>query len=125
MTQIRPSNIVGAGNGLFATRDFEKGEEIVRINKPILFSTDAQLEKYEEKQNNLPDCCIWIFNSKKWIGSKTKVSKEHWYYINHSTIDANVKPQLNESTMIWIAKQPIKKGDEIFFNYNPGCKVKF
>lgn len=136
-TQIQPSKIVGGGQGLFASRDFQKGEEIVRITDPIWFSTDVELLQYEKDQKNAPDCCIWIHALKQWIGSKKNVRKQHWYHINHSTMNANAKPCLLEQekkqktkkhskpTLVWICKNAIKKGEEIYFNYNPGCNVKF
>ncbi len=127
MTQILPSKIIGAGKGLFATCDIQPGEEVVRINKPVTFTTELQLSKYTKKQDNTRDCYIWVPSMKQYIGSKRNVNNENWYFMNHATVEANVKPQWdsNLNTIVWIAKKTIKKGDEIYFNYNPGCNVKF
>lgn len=99
------------GKGVFAARDFRKGEIVMKWNHPTILSR-KELEKISEKE-------------KKFISKygKTKFILFHApdRFVNHSFF-ANTKVK-NKSN---IATRTIRKGDEITTDYTrEGVKIDF
>lgn len=118
--EIRPSFI--SGRGLFATRDFKKGEVIDSIQHPVECSNAERLGFPSDSVIYLdPSYCI--FDS-AW---KTIQSPPFWYFQNHATTGANsilvrISTLLGPS-VAWKAKKKICCGSEITFNYQPGKRL--
>lgn len=51
-TEIKESRISGAGRGLFATKDFEPGDSVVTVDRPLV--AEPEIER-------LRDTCAWCF----------------------------------------------------------------
>jgi len=134
---VGASTVPGAGQGLFANMDFLPGDTVVWIGSPTLVDRDF---KKAAKAKGFPRDSFFHIEKRSGAlkqhsgrlfvmdGDFKEVDKPPlWYLINHGGQTANLKfdddPERNEFK--WVAKQPIAKDDELFFNYNPGEKTTF
>ena len=126
---VKKSNIEGAGFGLFAARDFNKGDIIGKYMGEVLDqkSDPSVLSKYA------------ICSSKIAVDSKGGLNSGYpWYWGIHFVNDLNFvtrgivndsmkeKKQSNSiinDDFIMIAIKRIKQGQEIFLDYNFGTTI--
>ena len=98
-----------AGLGLFANRNYTKGEEIIQYKGEIITSDEGNRRggKYLFELND-----TWMIDGKE----RTNTAR----YINHSC-RPNAYAELSEDeTEVRIyAKKKIKAGEEITYNYGP------
>ena len=99
---IKRSKIGQFDKGVFANRDFEKGEVVVRYNlKPL---TEAEYQNLPESEKE--------FTHKHW--GVTYLYPSPARYVNHSS-DPNTTQNLKDNYDV--AMRDIKKGEEITYDY--------
>lgn len=136
-TEVKPSVVPGAGNGLFAKYNFKKGTTVAEIKSPVLISRADALKAVEE---GFPDDAFFHLDkmkgllksqrNKSFLADKSFRDPEYppkWYYLNHGASSANSVFGYDEATKkaTWVAKVNIPEGSELFFNYNPGERTTF
>lgn len=94
------------GKGVFASRDFNKDEFILRIDGEIV-ETDNPSSFPKEIQNH------WFPFDRKGKTHKYFLPASPWKYLNHS---CNPNAGIKNNREI-VAIRPIKKGEEITFDY--------
>jgi SET domain-containing protein len=95
---IKKSKIIG--KGVFAARDFKKGEMVLKLEPKEI--TKKEAEKVSSREAHY----LWHF------GKKYFLMQPPGRYVNHSC-DANTTVRKNCD----VAKRDIKKGEEITSNY--------
>jgi SET domain-containing protein len=128
------SSLPNAGRGLFTKRNILKHELVIWIKNPVEIG-EADLDSLEYDDSAILVTVIRKINNRNrkfyaWITDKKNVKTQDWYYQNHSSHLANTTMKLisiseKTQTVGWFAKRDIAAGEELFFNYNPGCNVKF
>jgi len=109
--KIKDSNI--EGKGVFANRDFKKGEIVVKYNlKPLTKEEFQNLSEKEKHYTDFHDGRYWLFQIPE-------------RYVNHSC-NPNTNPdQINRQD---VAIRNIKKEEEITIDYRkdnvPGLNMK-
>ncbi len=106
MTNIEIKETTNIGKGIFASRDFKKDELILHIEGEIIETEDISSVPSEIQEHWFP------FDIK---GKKKRyvLPELPWKYLNHScNPNAGIKNNRNI-----VALRPIKKGEEIVFDY--------
>lgn len=103
--EIRPSPI--GGLGLFATRDFEPGERIRRINIVREVTPDAPLR---EELGERVEHCSYPDGRIVLVGTPDR-------HVNHCC-DPNAYKLYECGEVYAVARSPIRAGKEITFDYN-------
>lgn len=103
------------GKGVFANRDFKKGEVVIKYNlKPL---TKEEFENLSEKEKHYTD----FHDGKYWLFQIPE------RYVNHSC-NPNTNQILNKDIKCDVAIKDIKKGEEITSDYSkediPGLNMK-
>lgn len=101
------------GKGVFANRNFKKGERVIKYKlKPLTKKEFNELSESEKHFTSFQEGSYWLFPSPE-------------RYVNHSC-EPNVNPNFKERGDFAI--KDIKKGDEIVTDYTkddvPGLKMK-
>ena len=94
------------GKGVFALKDFKKDELILHINGKVI-ETDDPSSFPKEIQDH------WFPFDKNGGKRKYVLPEAPWKYLNHS---CNPNAAIKNNKDI-VAIRPIKKGDEIVFDY--------
>ncbi|OHA18425.1 MAG: hypothetical protein A2664_00580 [Candidatus Taylorbacteria bacterium RIFCSPHIGHO2_01_FULL_46_22b] len=102
--EVRKSNI--QGKGVFALRDFKKGEEVFRYKRGKFIKKENISSLSEDERNSLDFVDADIYELMEPLGS----------FVNHSC-DPNTVEQLGEKEIVSFAFKPIKAGDEITVDY--------
>jgi len=119
---VRPSEIPGAGRGLFADRRWPRGATIIAMVQPdVRTDNDVPVE----------DCGLWISPTK--FLHDASPAEPTWYLMNHSALRPNVRPELYSLksnrrvtahrpgmavAIRFVALRPIDPGEELLYNYN-------
>ncbi len=106
MSNIEIREATNKDKGVFALKDFKKDESILHIEGEIV-----ETENPESLPKDFQDHCFPFDerNGKK----RYVVPKSPWKYLNHSCDpNAGIKNNLDI-----VAMRPIKKGEEIVFDY--------
>jgi hypothetical protein len=136
-TEVKRSNIEGAGDGLFAKFNMRKGTTVVAMQSPGLVNQkerDAAIAKgfrddvffhLERTHGPLKRKHKQCFLYDKSF--KDPEEPPQWYYLNHGASSANLILNYDEkkNKVTWDAKFDIPQGSELYFNYNPGEKTSF
>ena len=119
----RASNISGAGKGLFATKHFDRNEEVVGMDGDVIRDvSDKELAVLPD------DSYIYLQAQCRMVsdyGMNGRNCDEQgvplWYFMNHSRDSKNVECRWleEENRVAWFALRNIKTGREILFNYSP------
>lgn len=101
------------GKGVFANRDFKKGEVVMKYNlKKLTREEFEELPESEKQFTSQEGDIIWLFHSPE-------------RYVNHSC-ESNTNPSLKDKCDVAI--RDIKKGEEILNDYSkdniPGLNMK-
>ena len=98
------------GKGVFANRDFKKGEVVIKYNlKPLTKKEFENLSEKEKHYTDFQDGRYWLFQIPE-------------RFVNHSC-----NPNTNTKNKCDVAIKDIKKGEEITTNYlkeAPGLNMK-
>lgn len=89
------------GNGLFALRDFKKGESLYSLKK-------GRMVKYDEIQNLSEREKMHLDR----VGDEYEIIEPPGCFINHSC-----EPNVEEKNRIGYASRDIKEGEEITIDY--------
>lgn len=101
--EVRESKI--EGKGVFALKDFKKGELILDIDDTQVITDPGTLSQYQKDYE-----CDWLENG------KIILMKEPEKHINHSC-DPNTYVKTIDGIRKVIAMHNIKKGEEINYDY--------
>ncbi|XP_069475773.1 N-lysine methyltransferase KMT5A isoform X2 [Ambystoma mexicanum] len=114
--------IDGKGRGVFATRDFNRGEFVVEYHGDLIEVTDAKKREALYAQDSSTGCYMYYFQyrSKTYCVDATRESNRLGRLINHSKAgnchtklhDINTVPHL-----ILIASRDIQAGEELLYDY--------
>lgn len=114
-TVVKVSKI--SGRGVFATKDIRKGEKFL-VNPLLITKKKDTNSLFQTDLSN-----YWY----EWGRKTFAIAMGHGSFFNHSS-SANAEYELDESKkeICFTAVRSIKKGEEIFINYNgdPSCKDK-
>jgi len=110
--EIRPSTIKGAGTGLFSRINIELEETIGYYTGEVI--TETQL--YEESQFAGSNYIMWVCANHIIVGEGPRAN--YTRYINHSSEpNAFLIVSTRWKSARFECVNPIRPGDEIFFNY--------
>lgn len=101
------------GTGLFATEDVPKGEKIIEYTGERI--TKAEAVRRYEKQSE--EGAIYLFDLNKRHDIDGAVAGNEAKYANHSC-EPNAETTIERGRIWVLAKRPIKKGEEILYDYN-------
>ena len=107
------------GSGLCATRDIEQGEKVIEYIGDKVIKTESQrrTEEQMEKSAETGEGAIYAFTLNRRYDIDGNVPENIARAGNHSC-DPNCQVDI-EGGHIWIiAIRPIRKGEEILYNYN-------
>lgn len=114
-TVVRTSKV--SGRGVFAAKDILKGEKFL-VN-PLLITKKKDADRLFQT-----DICNYWY---EWGKNTFAIAMGHGSFFNHSP-NANAEYDLNQSKkeIFFTAVKSIRKGEEIFINYNgeASCKDK-
>jgi hypothetical protein len=143
MTTIRPSLRINAGNGLFTTRSYKKGEYVcyydgmekdIESFKDFTYSitnpfNNKTLVGYNYKRNNdgvgqfINDYCIFELNDRDredylFKLSSTKINKKIDIYNSVSNIKANISFDKKKGNKFKLyARRDLEENEELYLNY--------
>lgn len=102
------------GNGVFATRDFQKGEPIETC--PVIPIPEKL--RLSNKDNEVLDYLeYWFFEWNEDKKGDAMVLGYGMIYNHSDSPNANYKVDLKNNTVSFFANQPIPSGSEIFIDY--------
>ncbi|XP_078523738.1 N-lysine methyltransferase KMT5A isoform X2 [Lissotriton helveticus] len=120
--------IDGKGRGVFATRDFIRGEFVVEYHGDLIEITDAKKREALYAQDSSTGCYMYYFQyrSKTYCVDATRETNRLGRLINHSKAgnchtklhDINTVPHL-----ILIASRDIQAGEELLYDYGDRSKA--
>jgi SET domain-containing protein len=114
-TVVKVSKI--SGRGVFATKDIRKGEKFL-VNPLLITKKKDTNSLFQTDLSN-----YWY----EWGKNTFAIAMGHGSFFNHSS-SANAEYDFNESKkeIFFTAVKSIRKGEEIFINYNgeASCKDK-
>ncbi|XP_069071100.1 N-lysine methyltransferase KMT5A isoform X2 [Pleurodeles waltl] len=120
--------IDGKGRGVFATRDFNRGEFVVEYHGDLIEITDAKKREALYAQDSSTGCYMYYFQyrSKTYCVDATRETNRLGRLINHSKAgnchtklhDINTVPHL-----ILIASRDIQAGEELLYDYGDRSKA--
>lgn len=108
--EVRSTGHEIKGRGVFALKDFKKGE-IIEVC-PVL--------NFNSKERKILEKTYLNYYIYPWRSTRTAaVLLGYGFIYNHSyTPNADWKQNFKTGSMVYRAIQPIKKGEEILVNYN-------
>ena len=119
---VQPSEIPGAGGGLFANRRIHPGDVVVHMVDPS--RVDAREFSHFVARVAWPQAGIVLeeVGGCKWMVDLVMTSglKPNWYFINHST-SPNLCMVVKGDGVAWVATRMIYRGEELTFLYNSQC----
>lgn len=128
---VRASGVKGAGQGLFALKNFPVGLALFEVEFTKFNELDAfgwLRDQGFAVSSPGDDCRGVILHYKKWNLIDVSYSRPNrmppWYYVNNGTArDANlhikkIREDRYSVTVQWIAKRPINKSSELISKYN-------
>jgi len=100
---VRKSKV--QGKGVFANKNFRKGEVVLKIDDSHLVKDESKLTKYQREfeADYLPDKIVLMQSPER--------------YINHAC-EPNIYVKTIDSIRQVLAMREIKKGEEIVFDYS-------
>lgn len=132
--EVKTSTIPNAGHGLFAHKLIKAGETITCIENPV------ELSAKEAEAEGFPHDSIVFTKVKPPKGRQFNVSifdaswtsPAHppiWYFMNHAAKGANAEMYDvvigGKPSVCWKAREDIRPGSEIMFNYEKGKTLRF
>ncbi|XP_056391831.1 N-lysine methyltransferase KMT5A isoform X2 [Hyla sarda] len=114
--------ITGKGRGVFATRNFHRGEFVVEYHGDLIETTDAKRREALYAQDSSTGCYMYYFQylNKTYCVDATKETNRLGRLINHSK-NGNCLTKLHDINnvphLILIAARDIKAGEELLYDY--------
>uniref|UniRef100_A0A8C5LUL7 [histone H4]-lysine(20) N-methyltransferase n=1 Tax=Leptobrachium leishanense TaxID=445787 RepID=A0A8C5LUL7_9ANUR len=119
--------VSGKGRGVFATRDFQRGEYVVEYHGDLIEITDAKKREALYAQDSSTGCYMYYFQylNKTYCVDATKESNRLGRLVNHSKT-GNCHTKLhninNVPHLVLIASRDIKAGEELLYDYGDRSK---
>lgn len=107
---LKPSTISGGGVGIFTLHDIDKDVRLDILPEGY----EARILKTDDIPDDLRVYCVAQPDGKTWRCPKKFNHMEMSWYINHSK-NSNAR---FERFVGFFSTRPIKKGEELFLNYN-------
>ncbi|XP_017571802.1 lysine methyltransferase 5Ab isoform X2 [Pygocentrus nattereri] len=124
---LQVKNIEGKGRGVFADRDFRKGQFIVEYHGDLLQIADAKKREAEYAQDPTKGCYMYYFHhlNKNYCVDATKETDRLGRLINHSK-NGNCQTKLHNLNgvphLIFVASRDIKAEEELLYDYGDRSK---
>lgn len=120
--------IEGKGRGIFATRDFKKGEFVVEYHGDLIHLADAKKKEALYAQDPATGCYMYYFqyHCKTYCVDATKETSRLGRLINHSK-NGNCQTKLHGIDgiphLILVASRDIKAKEELLYDYGDRSKA--
>ena len=121
---VRDSTIAGAGKGLFAERDYETGEFVCYYDGILVPTADASLMDNSYMAHFRDgfeiDAATTMDSIGRYVnGTKPDQPKGNLKWVKNNTLKHTQLKAYEpiEKALYFVAKSPIKKGQEMFVNY--------
>ena len=116
-------SVPGKGRGVFAARDFYKGDFIVEYAGDLISGKMAKEKEAEYEKDPSKGCFMFYFkaNEKPFCIDATEESGRLGRLVNHSKLGPNSLPKVvtirSTPRLVLVANRNIKAGEEILINY--------
>ncbi|XP_071339109.1 lysine methyltransferase 5Ab isoform X2 [Trachinotus anak] len=125
---MQVKHIEGKGRGVFAVKDFRKGEFVVEYHGDLLEVAEAKIREAQYAQNPQTGCYMYYFQyqSKTYCVDATKETSRLGRLINHSkTGNCQTKLHVIDGTphLILVASRDIKAEEELLYDYGDRSKA--
>lgn len=116
-TKVKPSSIPGAGLGLFADQEINKGDVVWTFcpGYDIILTQDDLLRMSEASRWNFLNYCYFDKHTKRFV-----LCGDDDRFINHSKKNANLvqkQEQNGKDEGVVVASRDIRKGEELLCDY--------
>lgn len=117
------------GRGIFATRDFERGDFICEYAGEMISYKQAKKREEMYAQDSKIGCYMYFFEykSKQYCIDATAETERLGRLLNHSKLENNCHTKLFEMNsrpyLILVASRNIKRGEEMMYDYGDRNKV--
>ncbi|XP_066509621.1 N-lysine methyltransferase KMT5A-A-like isoform X2 [Hoplias malabaricus] len=124
---LKVKHIEGKGRGVFAEREFHKGQFIVEYHGDLIQLADAKKREAQYAQDPTKGCYMYYFQhlSKNYCVDATKESGRLGRLINHSK-NGNCQTRIHDLNgvphLILVAARDIKTGEELLYDYGDRSK---
>lgn len=113
----------GKGRGVFATKNFEKGDFVVEYSGDFISLMEANAREQLYAQDDTTGCYMYYFkyNDQTFCIDATQETGKLGRLINHSRTNGNLytKTVLVDGLprLVLLAKESIKRGQELLYDY--------
>ncbi|KAI4878945.1 hypothetical protein NFI96_014453 [Prochilodus magdalenae] len=124
---LKVKHIEGKGRGVFADREFQKGQFIVEYHGDLLQIADAKKREAQYAQDPTKGCYMYYFNylNNKYCVDATKETVRLGRLINHSK-NGNCQTRIHDLNgtphLIFVAARDIKAEEELLYDYGDRSK---
>ncbi|XP_046872649.1 lysine methyltransferase 5Ab isoform X1 [Hypomesus transpacificus] len=121
-------DIEGKGRGIFAVRDFKKGEYVVEYHGDLVLLADAKKREDRYAQDPETGCYMYYFqyHGKNYCVDATKESGRMGRLINHSKM-GNCQTKLHGINgaphLILVASRDVQADEELLYDYGDRSKA--
>ncbi|XP_067083754.1 lysine methyltransferase 5Ab [Osmerus mordax] len=125
---LRVKDIEGKGRGVFAVRDFKKGEYVVEYHGDLVLLADAKKREERYAQDPETGCYMYYFqyHGKTYCVDATRESGRRGRLINHSKM-GNCQTKLHGINgtphLILVASRDIEADEELLYDYGDRSKA--
>ncbi|XP_044051655.1 lysine methyltransferase 5Ab [Siniperca chuatsi] len=125
---MQVKHIEGKGRGVFAVKDFEKGEFVVEYHGDLLELAKAKIREAEYAKDPQTGCYMYYFQyqAKTYCVDATKETSRLGRLINHSkTGNCQTRLHAIDGTphLILVASREIKAEEELLYDYGDRSKA--
>ncbi|XP_058492094.1 lysine methyltransferase 5Ab isoform X1 [Solea solea] len=125
---MQVKHIEGKGRGVFAVKDFKKGEFVVEYHGDLLELAEAKLREAQYAEDPLTGCYMYYFQyqTKTYCVDATKETSRLGRLVNHSK-NGNCQTRLHaiDGTphLILVASKDIEAEEELLYDYGDRSKA--
>ncbi|XP_076587768.1 lysine methyltransferase 5Ab [Chaetodon auriga] len=125
---MQVKHIEGKGRGVFAVKDFKKGEFVVEYHGDLLELAEAKIREAEYAQDPQTGCYMYYFQyqSKTYCVDATKETSRLGRLINHSktgNCQTRLHPIDGTPHLILVASRDIAAEEELLYDYGDRSKA--
>jgi len=110
------------GRGLFATRDFERGEEVIEYMGELVRPIIADIREQRYRQKGQGNYLFKLDDDNKFVIDAANFSSMA-RFINHSCFPNCVVTNFDDERLVISANQRIPEGGEFSFDYGYGGEI--
>uniref|UniRef100_UPI0037E72ECE lysine methyltransferase 5Ab n=1 Tax=Semicossyphus pulcher TaxID=241346 RepID=UPI0037E72ECE len=125
---MQVKNIEGKGRGIFAVKDFRKGEFVVEYHGDLLELEEAKIREAQYAQDPQTGCYMYYFQfqTKTYCVDATKETSRLGRLINHSktgNCQTKLHPIDGTPHLILVASRDIRAEEELLYDYGDRSKA--